>query len=116
MMTKYQRRGNTYVTAWMTRGMLSIGKTNPERITIGMMKKNTAIIMACCCVRAIVEMNSPSPRVVSMKRSDSTYSTRRLPRTESPKSDEAGGEHEGDHDEADDDERRELPDDELAAA
>ena len=60
-----------YVTAWMRGGMLSMGKTNPERITMGIMKKNMEIIMACCCERAMVETNSPIPRELSMNRRES---------------------------------------------
>ena len=39
---------------------------------MGIMKKNMEIIMACCCERAMVETNSPRPRVLSMNRNDST--------------------------------------------
>ena len=45
--------------------MFSIGKTKPERNTIGIRKKNDDVIIACCCVDEIVETNRPSPSVVS---------------------------------------------------
>ena len=48
----------------MTVGMFSIGKTKPEKKTIGIIKKKIAVIIACCCVREMVEMKSPSPSVV----------------------------------------------------
>ena len=45
--------------------MFSIGNTKPERYIIGIRKKNVDVIIACCCVCEIVEMNSPRPSVVS---------------------------------------------------
>ena len=48
--------------------MFAIGNVNPERNMNGMKKKNWAISIACCCVRAMVEMNSPSPSVVRMNK------------------------------------------------
>ena len=37
---------------------------NPDRYSIGVRKKNVAVIIACCCVSEMVEMNSPRPSVV----------------------------------------------------
>ena len=45
--------------------MFSIGNTKPERYIIGVMKKNVDVIIACCWVLEMVEMNRPSPSVVS---------------------------------------------------
>jgi hypothetical protein len=47
--------------------MFSIGKTKPEKNIMGSMKKKIAVIIACCCVREIVEIKSPNPSVVMRK-------------------------------------------------
>lgn len=47
--------------------MFEIGKTKPERKIIGSITKNTDVIIACCCVRDMVDTNNPSPSVVNKK-------------------------------------------------
>ena len=58
--------------------MLAMGKTNPLNMKKGKMKKNT-VIMACCWVAEIVEMNSPVPRVLKRKRHAAATRSRKLP-------------------------------------
>ena len=43
--------------------MLAIGNAKPERSIAGKKKRNVDII-ACCCVRLIVETMRPTPKVV----------------------------------------------------
>src|SRR5260221_3513426 len=80
MMTKY-RRGIRYVRGWIHDGMFSIGNTKPERYIIGVMKKKVDVIIACCWVLEIVEMNRPSPRVVSRYTRLMATNSQKLPRS-----------------------------------
>jgi hypothetical protein len=48
-------------------GILAMGKTKPESMKKGRMKKKV-VIMACCWVFDTVEMNNPMPRVLRRKR------------------------------------------------
>jgi hypothetical protein len=59
------------VKGWITAGMFSIGKMNPDKYIIGVITKNVAVIIACCCVFEIVEMKRPRPSVVSSRCSSS---------------------------------------------
>jgi hypothetical protein len=45
--------------SWITRGMFSMGNMNPDSSSDGSITKKLTII-ACCCVREIVEISSPS--------------------------------------------------------
>ncbi len=65
----------------MISGMFSIGKTNPERNTIGIRKKNAAVISACCSVAEMVEINRPRPSVVSRYTAAIANRSRTLPRS-----------------------------------
>ena len=58
--------------------MLAMGKTKPLNMKKGRMKKNT-VIMACCCVAEIVDMNSPVPRVLKRKRHAAATRRRKFP-------------------------------------
>ena len=51
----------------MTVGMLAMRNTKPLSIKNGSMKKKT-VIMACCCVAEMVDMNSPIPKVLKRNR------------------------------------------------
>ena len=59
--------------------MLRIGNAKPLSMNAGSAKKNDAI-MACCCVREIVERNSPAPRVVIRNSTAEKNSSSTLPR------------------------------------
>lgn len=58
--------GITYETDCIIFGIFSIGNANPDKNIIGIITAKIAIIIACCCVLEIVEMNNPMPRVDSM--------------------------------------------------
>ena len=47
-------------------GMFSIGTKNPDK-SMEKVRKNHAMNMACCCVRAVVDMRTPTPRVEKQK-------------------------------------------------
>ena len=59
--------------------MLRIGNVNPDSMNAGWMKKNASII-ACCCVRLIVDRNSPAPSVLSRNNAAVKARNRALPR------------------------------------
>ncbi len=63
----------------MTCGMLAMGKEKPESNIAGKKNRNVLII-ACCCVWLSVEMNSPTPSIVSRYSPVETYNSRMLPR------------------------------------
>ena len=62
----------------MTVGMLAIGNTKPLNMKKGRMKKK-AVIMACCCVAEMVDMNSPTPNIDKRKRHAAPTRSRKLP-------------------------------------
>ena len=64
--------------------MFAMGNVKPERNMNGMKKKNCAIIIACCCDFAIVEMNKPSPSVVRMNNALRPKSSGILPTSGTP--------------------------------
>lgn len=61
-------------------GMLSIGEKIPERSMAGRIKKK-AVIIACCCVREMVDIKRPKLNVVRMKRKETPKRKKRFPLT-----------------------------------
>lgn len=49
-------------------GMLLTGKINPERMMVGSINPANEIIMAVCCVAAMVEIKIPKDKDVKIKR------------------------------------------------
>ena len=55
------------VTYWITTGIESIGKMNPDSTCVGRSEMNVAAVNAICCVRAIVETRTPRPSAATRK-------------------------------------------------
>ncbi len=58
--------------------MLAMGKTNPESMKKGTMKKKV-VIMACCLVDEMVDMKRPMPSKLRRKRQTAKKSSGMLP-------------------------------------
>ncbi len=72
------RIGFRYVRYCTATGMLRIGNAKPLSMNAGVEKKKLAII-ACCCVREIVERKRPAPNVVIRNNTAQNSSSRKLP-------------------------------------
>ena len=96
-------------------GMLLIGKEKPLSRNIGMnMKKK--VIMACCCVREMVEINRPAPSVVIRNKAVQTSIARKLPRNGTWKTASARASHDGHLQHADQRKRQRLAQHEFERA
>ena len=68
--------GVIFVKTWITTGILSIGKINPDKMNDGRNETNVAIWKATCCVSATDE--TKIPKLSDAKRNIKVETNRRM--------------------------------------
>ena len=70
--------GISFVNGWITAGIESIGKMNPDSTMVGIIR-NIIACCACCLVRETSEISRPMPMLVNMNSSRPTTTTASWP-------------------------------------